>query len=101
MTPTTSPRALGRAIAILALLTILAAIFAQGFVSERLIDFHDAAATAGDVLGNKGLLYGGYAAYLIEMTGQIAAAALWYRLLKPVNRNVALVGVFIELAGCI
>ena len=35
------------------------------------------------------------------MACQIATAALFYRLLSPVNRNVALVGAFIELSGAI
>ena len=97
----TSPRLLARTIGLLFLLTILAGIFAQGFVSERLIVFSDAAATATNILTHKGLFQLGFTVYLIEMTCQVATAALWYVLLRPVNRSVALTAAFIELAGCV
>src|ERR1043166_2920805 len=97
----TSPRRLARTIGALFLLTILAGIFAQGFVSERLINFSDAAATANNILSNRGLFQLGFAVYLIEMTCQIATAALWYVLLRPVSQPIALAAAFIELTGCI
>jgi hypothetical protein len=76
-------------------------IFAQGFVSERLIRFNDAAATANNLLAHKGLYHAGFAVYLIEMACQIATAALFYLLLRPVSNSVALVAAFLELTGCI
>ena len=88
-------------IGLLFLLTILAGIFAQGFVSERLIVFSDAATTANNILTHRGLYQLGFTVYLIEMACQIATAALWYVLLRPVNRSVALTAAFIELAGCV
>lgn len=97
----TNPRRLARAIALLFLLTIVAGVFAQGFVSERLINFGDAAATARNILSNKGLFQLGFTVYLIEMVSQVATAALWYVLLRPVSKPIALAGAFIELAGCI
>jgi hypothetical protein len=96
-----SPRRLARSIGLLFLLTILTGIFAQGFVSERLIVFSDAAATANNILTHRGLYQLGFSFYLIEMACQIATAALWYVLLRPVNRSVALAAAFIELAGCV
>jgi hypothetical protein len=95
-----SPRLLGRMIALFLLLTILAGIFAQGFVSERLVNFGDAAATATNILANKGLFRLGFTVYLIEMTCQITAAVLSYQLLKPVNRTIALLALFLEITGC-
>ena len=97
----TSPRLLARIIGLLFLLTILAGIFAQGFVSERLIVFSDAAATATNILTHKGLFQLGFTVYLIEMACQVSTAALWYVLLRPVNKSVALTAAFIELAGCV
>jgi len=97
----TKPRRLARTIGLLFLLTILAGIFAQGFVSERLINFGDAAATARNILSNRGLFQMGFTVYLIEMTCQIATAALWYVLLRPVSQPIALTAAFIELTGCI
>jgi hypothetical protein len=97
----TSPRVLARMAALLFLLTILAGIFAQGFVSERLIVFSDAALTATNILAHKGLYQAGYAVYLIEMACQVATAALFYLLLRPVSNSVALVAAFLELSGCV
>lgn len=97
----TKPRRLARTIGALFLLTIVAGIFAQGFVSERLINFGDGAATANNILNNRGLFQLGFAVYLIEMACQVATAALFYLLLRPVNGSIALTAAFLELTGCI
>src|SRR5205814_7771341 len=97
----TSPRFLARMAGLFFLLTILGGIFAQGFVSERLIVFGDAAATATNILTHKSLFQLGFTVYLIEMACQIAITALFYDLLKPVSRSVSLVAAFLGLAGCV
>src|SRR5213078_4786674 len=97
----TSSRFLARMVGLFFLLTILAGIFAQGFVSERLIDFSDAATTAANILTHKGLFQLGFTVYLIEMACQITTAVLFYQLLKPVNRTIALLALLLELTGCI
>jgi hypothetical protein len=97
----TSPRTLARIIGLLFLLTILGGVFAQGLVSERLIDFKDAAATANNILAHKGLYQLGFTVYLIEMACQISTAALFYVLLRPVSRSIALLAAFLELSGAI
>lgn len=96
-----SPRFLARMTGLFFLLTILAGIFAQAFVSERLIDFHDAGTTATHILAHKGLFQMGFTVYLIEMACQITTAVLFYQLMKPVNRTVALLALFLEVTGCI
>jgi len=83
------------------LLTILAGIFAQGFVSERLLVFGDSAATATNILTHRGLFQLGFTVYLIEMACQIVTVALFYVLLRPVSKSVALSAAFLELTGCI
>jgi hypothetical protein len=95
-----SPRRVARTIGVLFLLTILGGVFAQGFISDRLVVFSDPAATANNILAHKGLFQLGFTVYLIEMACQVAAAALWYLLLRAVSRPIALCGAFIELAGC-
>lgn len=81
------------------LLTVLGGIFAQGYVSRRLINFNDAAATASNILGNPDLLRLGFAVYMVEMACQIAETALFYQILKPVNRSINVVATFLSLAG--
>jgi hypothetical protein len=100
-TRTASPRLLARMAGLFLLLTILTGVFAQAYVSERLIDFHSAATTANNILAHKGLFQLSFTIYLIEMTCQVVSAVLFYRLLKSVNRTVALVSLFLEVTGCI
>jgi Domain of unknown function (DUF4386) len=86
---------------VLYLLTILTGVFAQGFVSGRLVVDGDAAATATNILAHRGLFQLGFAVYLVEMACQIAMTALFYDLLKPAGRSVSLVAAFLGLAGCV
>lgn len=98
---TQHPKTVARILGLLFLFVIVCGVFAQGFVSERLVDFRDAAATANNILAHRGLFQLGFTVYLIEMVSQVATAALWYVLLRPVSRPIALTAAFIELAGCI
>src|ERR1700688_2321080 len=96
-----SPRLKARITGVLYLVTILTGIFAQGFVSERLVVDGNAAATAANILAHRGLFQLGYAVFLIEMACNIAMTALFYDLLKPAGRSVSLVAAFLGLTGCI
>jgi Domain of unknown function (DUF4386) len=95
----TSPRRLGRILALLILTVIVTGVIAQGVISNRLIVSGDAAATAKNILANTGLYRLGFTIFLIEMVAQVATTALWYSLLRPVNRSIALNAAFIDLAG--
>src|SRR5881397_4263148 len=97
----TSPRFKARITGVLYLLTILTGIFAQGFVSGRLVVDGDAAATATNILTHRGLFQLGFAVYLIEMACQMAMTALFYDLLKPAGRSVSLLAAFLGLTGCV
>jgi Domain of unknown function (DUF4386) len=95
-----SPRLKARITGVLYLLTILTGIFAQGFVSGRLVVDGDAAATATNILTHRSLYELGFTVYLIEMACQIAITVLFYELLKPAGRSVSLLAAFLGLAGC-
>src|SRR5436190_690648 len=96
-----SPRTKARITGVFYLLTILSGIFAQGFVSGKLVVDGDAAATVTNILAHKGLFQLGFAVYLIEMACQIAMTALFYELLRPAGRSVSLLAAFLGLAGCV
>ena len=95
-----SPRALGRAIALLFLTTIVLGIVAQGFISERLIALRDPAKTATNILANESLYRTGFTLYMIEMAAQIAQTVLLFHLLKPVNLRIATLALVFGLVGC-
>jgi hypothetical protein len=97
----TSPRVLARMTGLFFLLTIITGIFAQGFVSERLIISGDAATTAVNILTHRSLYTLGFTVYMIEMGCQIVMTVLFYRLLRPVNNTVALLSMSLGLTGCV
>jgi len=95
-----SPRRMARITGLFYLLTIVAGIFAEGFVSNRLVVSGDAAATANNILMHTALFRASFTVYLIEMSSQIVSIALFYELLKPVSQSVSLIAAFLGLAGC-
>lgn len=97
----TSPRTIARLTAIFYLITIAGGVFAQGIVSDKLVDFKNAGTTAANILANETLYRTAFSVFLIEMTCQIITSVLFYQLLKPVNRNVALVATAISLGASI
>jgi hypothetical protein len=95
-----SPRTKGRFAGAIYLLYIIAGVYAQAFISDRLVVFSDAARTASNILANQSLYRLGFTVYLVEMAGQIATAILFYQLLKPVSRTGAMLAAAFELTGC-
>lgn len=96
----TSPRSKARLTGVFYLLTIITGIFAQGFVSGRLINSGDAAITATNILTHESLFRLGFTVYMIEMAAQITMTALFYELLKPVSRGVSLLSAVFGYIGC-
>jgi hypothetical protein len=80
------------------LLVFPLAIFSLN-VRDTLIVSEDAAATASNIMASEGLFRGGIAAWLASQTIFIFLLLALYKLLKPVNRNVALHMVVLLLVG--
>ena len=78
-----SPRAMAGITGLCYLLTLVAGIIAQAFISERLVVSGDAAATASNIQAQQPLYRLGFTVYLIEMAAQVATTVLFYFLLKP------------------
>ena len=63
-----SPRLRARLAGVLLLFTILAGLYAEMFVSGKLVVPGDAATTAGNILAHKSLFRLSFTAYLFEMS---------------------------------
>ena len=98
--PDMTPRLKARFTGAVYLLYVIAGVFAQAFVSDRLVVLRDAATTSANILANQSSYRLGFTVYLLEMAGQIATVVLFYQLLKPVSRTGAMLAAAFELTGC-
>ena len=96
----TSPSTRGRILAALYLFVIAAGITAQAIISDRLVVGNDAARTAANIVANKSLYRLGFTIFMLEMVAQVAVSAMFYDLMKPVNRSLARITAIIGLTGC-
>jgi hypothetical protein len=80
------------------LIYIVATIFAN-FSRTQLIVFGDAAATANNILASDGLFRIGFMSDVLAGILFLLAAWALYVLLKPVNKNIALLFVLLNLGG--
>jgi hypothetical protein len=85
----TSPKRLARIAGVLYLLVGIFGGFAEGYVEPKMYVAGNAAATAGNVLANAGLVRLGVVADLLDATFFVFLALTLYTLLKPVQKGVA------------
>jgi hypothetical protein len=93
-----SPQRYARICGILYLYIIVAGTFAEVFVRSRLVVSGDAAATARNIRANETLFRIGFSGELLHLTCDVAVAMLLYALLRPVDRNIALLAAWMRLA---
>ena len=98
---TSSIRAYARSAGLLYLAIIVCGIFAEFFVRSSLIMPGDAAATAAQITAADGLFRSGIAADLTMILCDIAIALVFYVLLKPVSRPLALLAAFFRLTQAV
>ena len=95
-----SPAFKARVTGVFYLLTPPGGVFAQSFVSDRLLVSGDAAATTAQILTHRSSFQLGFTVYLIEMACQVTMTASLYDLLKPVSRSLSLLAAIFSLTGC-
>lgn len=84
---------------VLFLLTIAAGGFGEFYVPSQLVVPADATATANNIVASESLFRLGFASYLVEAMCDIALALIFYVLLKPVRRDLALLAAFFGLVS--
>lgn len=97
-TITRAPQRYARVCGVLYLYIIAVGTFAEVFVRSRLVVPADAAATAHNILANELLFRIGFSAELLHLACDVAVAMILYALLRPVDRNIALLATFMRLA---
>ncbi len=93
----TSPQVYARIGGVLYLILILAGMFGVIFVRDKLIVSGDATATANNIIASPLLWRIGIAADLIMHVCDVPLMLVFYVLLRPVNRNLALLAVLFNL----
>jgi uncharacterized protein DUF4386 len=84
-----SPKRLARIAGILYFLVAIFGGFAEGVVEPKMFVAGNAAATAGNVLANTGLVRAGVVSDLLDQVFFVAVVIALYVLLRDVNRSVA------------
>jgi hypothetical protein len=70
------------------------------FARRGLIVGGDAVTTTANILAHQSMYLLGFAGDLLFVASYLAVTALFYRMLEPVNRTVALTTAFFSLIGC-
>jgi hypothetical protein len=93
----TSPQVYARIGGVLYLIIIVAGIFGELFVRNTLVVSGDPTATANNIMASPLLWRVGIASDLMEHVCDVALMLIFYVLLRPVNRNLALLAVLFNL----
>ncbi len=93
----TSPQTYARIGGWLYLIIIVAGLFGEVFVRDKLIVSGDAKATAKNIIASQLLWRISVAGDLIVLLCAVALALIFYLLLRPVSKTLALLAVFLNL----
>ena len=86
----TSPQVYARLCGVLYLIVIVIGIFTELFVRDKFTVSGDATATANNTMASQLLWRSSIAGDVILLVCAVAQALLFYVLLRPVNKNLAL-----------
>ena len=83
------------------LLSVVFGSLGEAYLPGQIIVRGDAAATAANIVAHPMLFRLTFASYLVEGICDVALCVFWYVLLKPVNRNLALLSAFMGMTSMI
>jgi hypothetical protein len=95
----TSPQLYARIGGVLYLIIIVVGLFDEAFVRNRIIVSGDATATAANIRSLESLWRFGIAAEFFLLICAVALTLIFFVLLRPVNRDLALLAVFFNLVS--
>ncbi len=95
----TSPQLYARIGGVLYLIIIVLGIFGEAFVRDRIFVSGDAAATAANLRSLESLWRFGIAAEFFLLICAVALTLIFYVLLRPVSKELALLAVFFNLVS--
>lgn len=90
-----------RAAGVAMVLTLIFGVLGELYLPGKIIVAGDAAATAANILGNPTLFRLTFASYLVEGVCDVALCVFFYILLKPVDRNLALLSAFFGIVSMV
>lgn len=82
---------------VLGFVSLVAGGFGEGYVPEALVVAGNAAATARNILDSETLFRWGFAGYLVEAICDAALTMLFWVLVRPVHRNLAMLMVVFRI----
>ncbi len=94
-----SPQKYARIAGLLYLLIIAIGLVGEAVVRNELIVSGDAAATAQRIIESELLWRIGVTGQIVLLVLALPLTLLWYLLLRPVSRNLAMLGVFFALVS--
>src|SRR3989442_2067309 len=93
----TSPQVYARIGGVLYLIIIVIGFCSQFFVRDKLVVSGDVTATANNIMASESLWRISIAGELILLVCAVALTLIFYVLLRPVNKNLALLAVFFNI----
>jgi hypothetical protein len=96
--PAPSIQTYARAAGLLLALSMIFGFLGEWYIPSRFLST-DAAVTARNITSSMSLYRAGFAAYLVEAICDIGLALLFYVILKPVNKPIALAAAFFGLVS--
>jgi hypothetical protein len=82
-------------------LSIVFGALGEAYLPGKILVSGNAAATVANIVARPTLFRMTFAAYLVEGFSDIILCVLWYIILKPVNRNLALISAFVGVVSMI
>lgn len=96
-----SPKLYARICGVLYLYIVGMGMFAELYVRAKLVVWSDAEATARNIMANETLFRIGFTGELLHLVADVGIAMILYALLRPVDRNMALLAAFMRLAAAV